>query len=366
MSPRTRVSLILSTLLILFSSSPLWANPNEGRHETQRTLVVGTKVAPPFVVKEPNGEFSGISIELWRELARRLNVEYEFKEVGLAKLVSGLEDQTLDISVAALTVTAAREKRVDFTHPFHSTGLSIAVAKGGNSMWALVKSMFSWRFILVVVSLGALLLFVGGLLWLAERKKNHAMFGGSPAEGIGASFWWAAVTMTTVGYGDKAPITFVGRIIGLIWMFAAIILISSFTAAIATSLTVQKLETAVQGLQDLPKVKVATVSNSASAAFLSDQGVGHISQPNIAPLIQSLSKGEIDALVYDKPILQYFVNQNYSADILVLPNTFDRQDYAIALRPGSPLREPINRALLELINEQQWDDVIGKYLGRSE
>ena len=64
--------------------------------------------------------------------------------------------------------------------------------------------------------------------------------------------------MTTVGYGDKAPVTVMGRLIGLIWMFAAIIIISSFTAAIAASLTVSELGSDVENPNDLPNVRVGS------------------------------------------------------------------------------------------------------------
>ena len=85
------------------------------------------------------------------------------------------------------------------------------------------------RFVLKVHSFRV----VGVVMWLGERRRNQAQFGGTAAHGIGAGLWWSAVTMTTVGYGDKAPVTILGRLLGLVWMFAAIIIISSFTAAIA-------------------------------------------------------------------------------------------------------------------------------------
>jgi len=57
--------------------------------------------------------------------------------------------------------------------------------------------------------------------------------------------------MTTVGYGDKAPVTLAGRVVGLLWMPASIILISGFTAAIASALTVGQLDHSISGLDDL-------------------------------------------------------------------------------------------------------------------
>jgi hypothetical protein len=70
------------------------------------------------------------------------------------------------------------------------------------------------------------------MVWLFERKLNPAHFGGNTLQGIGSGFWFSAVTMTTVGYGDKHPKTTGGRIVSLIWMFTAVILVSLFTATI--------------------------------------------------------------------------------------------------------------------------------------
>ena len=321
-------------------------------------LVVGTRIAPPFVIANEDGSLSGISIELWRRVAEALNLSYEFERRDLAGLITGLEDGTLSVSVAALTVTAERETRIDFTHPFHTTGLAIAVPAEGDSVFGVFRGIFSWEFFLALVALGGLLLLVGLILWIFERKKNPGMFGGSLLEGIGASFWWAAVTMTTVGYGDKAAITLAGRIVGLVWMFAAIILISGFTAAIATSLTVGRL--------DLPNVRVLTVANSSSAAYLDARGIRYAVRSDVTSALAALGDGGFDALVYDKPILQYLSNREYPRRTDVLPAQFERQDYAIALPTQSDLREPMNQMLLSTIRNSDWQQVLTRYLGHPD
>ena len=53
-------------------------------------------------------------------------------------LVDGVAAKKIDIAVAALTVTAAREAMMDFTAPFFAMGLGIAVAVGGITNWAPV------------------------------------------------------------------------------------------------------------------------------------------------------------------------------------------------------------------------------------
>ena len=92
-----------------------------------------------------------------------------------------------------------------------------------------------------VRALGALVFVIfifGMLMWMFEKRDNKQEFD-KGLKGIWEGFWWSAVTMTTVGYGDKAPLSFGGRVIALVWMFAAIIIISGFTASIASSLTLE-------------------------------------------------------------------------------------------------------------------------------
>lgn len=329
----------------------------------ERVLVVGTKQAPPFVIKDEQGQFSGISIELWKMAAERLGIQYRIEERELDELINGLRRGELDLSVAALTATPGREAVIDFSHPFYTTGYGIAVPSRGNSVWLAVKRFFSWEFFTALAALTGILLLAGFLLWLAERRRNPDMFGGSRREGIGSSFWWAAVTMTTVGYGDKAPITFAGRVVALVWMFASIIIISSFTAAIATSLTVSHLETKISNLEDLREVRVATVPNSSSAAFLDELDISYVADSGtLEDNLRALVDGQVDAVVYDAPILQYSVKTKFRNDVSVLEKTFERQDYALALPSGSTLREPLNREILEILGSEPWQKLLQRYL----
>ncbi|MCW8108565.1 transporter substrate-binding domain-containing protein [Alteromonas ponticola] len=330
------------------------------------TLSIGTKIAPPFVMKGDNDQLTGISIDLWEQINEQLNLEYEFKEADLSTLLKGVNEQTFDMSIAAVTVTAEREKEVDFSHPYFTTGLAIAVKEADGRLMAAISRFFSWEFFVALGGLCLLLFVVGTLLWVFERKHNVEQFGGGTSKGLGSSFWWAAVTMTTVGYGDKAPITLGGRVIGFIWMFAAIILISSFTAAIATSLTVSQLSESVTGLEDLPTAKVYTIENSASARFLDANNINYRKAENLDKALTALSEGKVDAVVYDKPILQYLVKNHFADDLYILPEIIERQDYAIALPENSPRREQINTALLRVIESDKWKSTINEYLGTKE
>jgi ABC-type amino acid transport substrate-binding protein len=213
--------------------------------------------------------------------------------------------------------------------------------------------------------LGLLLLGTGVLVWFFERRRNPDQFGGGAAKGIGSGFWWSAVTMTTVGYGDKAPLTLGGRIVGLVWMFAAIIMISSFTAAITSSLTLTGLGANVRGPADLMGVRTAVVANTTAEGYLRSNLIDATGFDSGEEALEAVAAGKFDALVYDAPILRYLVKEAFKERIQVLPNTFTRQDYGIALPPGSPLREPLNQALIAEIRDYRWQELLLFYLGQA-
>jgi len=353
--------LLASTVMLVAAGAP--AGP-AATAPADRPLVVGTKVAPPFAMKDADGVWRGVSIDLWRQVADDLGVRYEFREYTLSGLLKGVKDGSIDVAAAALTVTAEREKAMDFTHPIHTTGLSVAVLPSARAGWLRVLRRFaSGKFLAVVGALTLLLLVVGLLAWLFERRRNAAQFGGGAARGIGSGFWWSAVTMTTVGYGDKAPVTLGGRLVALVWMFTALTIVATLTGAIASALTVGDLEAAIAGPADLGKVRVGAVADSTSAAYLSDRHIGFRAYQTAGEGLRAVVAREIDAFVYDAPLLRWLAKTEMRGAVEVVPATFERQDYAFALPEGSARREAINRAILKVIGRAEWQDVLYRYLG---
>ena len=171
--------------------------------------------------------------------------------------------------------------------------------------------------------------------------------------------------MTTVGYGDKAPITLGGRVVAFIWMLLAIIIVSVFTATITSSLTVAHLDVSVKGPQDLPRVRVGAIANTTGETYLQDNLISSTSYKTALEGLRAIKAGAIEALVYDSPILRYLIHDGFQGELEVLPHIFHREDYGIALPKGSSLREPINRVLLEKIHGHEWQDIVHQYLGGS-
>lgn len=327
-------------------------------------LIVGTKESPPFSMKNREGKWTGISIELWQKIAGELGLRYEFRELPINQMLEGVTDGSMDAAVAAFTITSEREKRLDFSHSFYSTGLGIVVAgKEQKSYFGAVKSLASFSFLKVALSLAALLLGIGFFIWLLERRRNPAHFENRAVKGIFSGFWWSAVTLTTVGFGDKTPQTVAGRLLGIVWMFSGIFLISSFTAAITSSLTVTRLESNVRTIADLPNVSVGTINDTTSEFFLKERHIFNITYPSPLDGLKAIQMGEIDAFVYDAPILRYLILNNFNNELKILPQRIARQDYGIALPSGSSLREPVNQVMLDAMEEDWWQDLLFKYLG---
>ena len=360
------LKILISLLFAAIGSTSALAQPMDPPIET---LVIATRQVSPFAMKGPEGEWSGIAIDLIREVASDLNAEsepkpaLEFREMTLKEMLLAVENDEVDLAVAALTVNDERERLMDFSHPFHTSGLGIATAPDRRSGWiSVLDRIFSITFLEIVATLFGMLLLSGVLMYLFERRHNKDHFGGGFWRGLGAGMWWSMVTLTTVGYGDKAPKTTAGRMIAVLWMLAGILIISSFTAAVTSTLTLGKLQSRITGPNDLARVSVATVADSTSESYLQSQHIRHQKFQELSEALSVVAAGKVEAVVYDAPLLRFEVLNNYPS-LHVLPNTFQRQDYAIAMPSGSPLRERVNRALLRVISGHAWEETLAKYLG---
>jgi ABC-type amino acid transport substrate-binding protein len=199
-----------------------------------------------------------------------------------------------------------------------------------------------------------------GSPYVLEERDIEGLLAGVEDGSLSAAV--AALTLT-VGYGDKAPKTFGGRVVGFIWMFTAIIVISFFTAAIASSLTVTRLDSRVGGPEDLPQARVGTLSGSAATAYLTGNAVPTVTFASIPEGLGALARAEIDAFVHDQPILRYLSRNEFSGRTRVVPGAFQEQYYAIVLPAGSERRDEVNAVLLEYVAGEEWAALRRRHLG---
>ena len=338
----------------------------------KQKLIVGLAAGPPFDIREADGSWTGISVDLWRQIAKELSLEYEFRETNLSGTFFGLAQGWLDVSVGPLTITAPREEVCDFTHPYFASSLAVAVP-ASRLPWTMryLAAIFDlslwWAILRIVFGLLLFMALVALVVWLCERRANPSQFGGGGrvARGFGSALWWSASTMTSVGCGDMSPRTVRGRVIAVIWMLVSLVLVSTFTATMASILTTERLSqgTVIRGLDDLRQIRIGTFADSSTAQYLE---ANHIDFQALGrdELFKALAKRKIQAVLYDEPFLRYLVRTQYPGQFTVLPLSLDTQLYGFAVRESSALREPINRVLLRKIHEPVWRDLLYRYLGR--
>ena len=318
-----------------------------GQDEPRR---VGVKISKPFIFEEKDG-LHGFSIDLWEKIAekRGWTYEYKFYETMPDLLAATLQNE-IDLANTSLSITSERENYLDFSHPTFSSGLQILVYDDASSspLWAMIN-LFTTPTMLQALGISALFfVIVSHMIWFLERKSDST-FERAYGRGLWESFWWAFVTSTTVGYGDKVPQSVLGRILAMIWMLIGIILISYLTATITTTLTLQELRGTIKGPEDLPGKLVGTLIGTTSSDYLRDKGIRFREYETLEEATEELLEDRVDAIVYDSPILRYLaVSPEGQGRVHVVGSVFQSENYGIAFPANSPYREEVNNSLLEL------------------
>jgi polar amino acid transport system substrate-binding protein len=268
-------------------------------------LRVVTKEIEPFVFV--GDDLSGFSIDLWDEIARVADLDFEFYTVeSVTEQLDAVATREADAGIAAISITQEREQTVDFSYSYFDSGLGILTPN--SSSLSLLHGLSSGILTAPILGLfGSLLIIIvvaGHIVWLLERKNNDDFPTGYLA-GVWQGIWWAAVTVTTVGYGDKTPRAPIGRVFGLIWMFAGLLIIANFTAAVTSQLTVQQIQGTINGPNDLPGKTVVTVEGSTADDWLTAQRIQHHVVVEVDEAYNMLYSGGAQAVVYDYPVLLY-------------------------------------------------------------
>jgi ABC-type amino acid transport substrate-binding protein len=146
-------------------------------------------------------------------------------------------------------------------------------------------------------------------------------------------------------------------------MLLSIVLVSLLTASFTTTLTVNSLKGDINGPDDLPGRKVATIKGSTTETWLNDKGAKVTALADVAACIEALKADQVQAVVYDAPVLQYEAAKSNDTSLQMVGPVFERQNYAFALQQDSLLRERLNQALLLLSEEGVGSELREKYFG---
>ncbi len=234
---------------LLLSMMALLVLPLDRAYPTEWHPASPVRVAvydvPPYGAVSANGTLSGVSLDLWRRVAQDLGWDYKLTPVfQMESILSGLEQGRFDVAIGAITMTAEREARIDFSYPAHRSGVAVALRKEAGALAAISSYMtVATELGYLILGILALLVLLGSIIWLVERPRGS---GAKPQESIVATWhegvYWAVVTMTTVGYGDKTPKTRLGQFVAVVWMMTSLALVSLLSASLVSRLTAERVE----------------------------------------------------------------------------------------------------------------------------
>lgn len=362
--------LLIRTVLVVTAMVPVSASVAAQGEEELTRLNVAAAECPPFVMFD-NGQYSGLAIYLWEQVGREMGLDWTYTEYQLGSLLEVIKSthqaELPDVGISCTSVTAEREELIDFSHSFHETYTAIAVRE--TTLWSAVTGFFSsprvLKIILVILGIAAL---IGAVFYLLEHRINKKLF--STTTGLGRVLEPVIIGLMFLTNG---PIRFYrfktlsARVLSTVLTLSSTFFIASITAVLASSFTLNAMQTDVRTLDDLRSLHVGALSASTSSAFLSANGIKHQTRPDLDTLVRDLDAGELDAIVSDAAFLQYRINQGKQQgkfkSLTVLPYELEAQNYAFILVEESPLRESINRALLTVRMEPEWHDKQREFLG---
>lgn len=362
------VAALVFTLVAVLIAKPALAQTESNEAvsdfvDPRAPIQVVTKPIEPFVYVD--GHIAqGFSIDLWQAVADVLERPYETRIVAtIDEQLDAVTSGQADVGIAAISITKEREEVMDFSYPYFESGLGILVARNERTSFGhLLAAAFSPNMLRLLAGLAVFIVLAGHLVWFLERR-NDSDFNSGYVRGVSEGIWWATATVTTVGYGDHVPRKALGRAFGLFWMVAGVFILANFTANVTTELTVNRLNETINGPQDLPGKRIVTIGGSTADLWLSNQGLAHNNVTDTAEAYALVDSGDVQAFVYDYPVLLYYTLTNSDEQLVVVSEPFNQEDYGIALPENSPLREDVNLALLQLYESGTYDQIATKWFG---
>ncbi|XP_023742445.1 glutamate receptor 2.8 [Lactuca sativa] len=261
-----------------------------------------------------------------------------------------------DMVVGDVTILWNRSNYVEFTLPYSESGVSMLVpAKVDDSknVWIFMRplEMELW------ITIGGFFIYIGFVVWVLEHRVNKE-FRGPPHQQVGMIFWFSFSTL--VFAHKEKMISNLSRFVVIVWIFVVLVLTSSYTASLASMLTVQKLQPTLMNMSEL-KARgdyVGYQDGSFVVNMLKDMGF-HGDKlkkySNFKEYANALSNGStkngVSAIVDEVPYLKMLQAKNCNKYVMVGP-TYKTAGFGFAFPKGSPLVAEFSRAILKVIEEQ--------------
>ena len=336
-------------------------------------LIVDVHEFKPMVIVEhlknytPPFSLEGHDIDLWEKLRKDLNLDkYKYHYLdSFIQVMPRLEECQANVSIGGITITSAREKDADFI-PYMRSGAGILILKEigfWNKLWLntifhakllvkLIPFFLTWAFYVCFWAL---------IIWRLEIGNKD--FNDKLGEGFSDSRFFVHVVISSTGFGNQIPMSKWGRRVAVILMYSGIgFMFPLITGKITTEMSEKNL-TYISCKEDLRGKRVAVKNGTVTAKSrtLENLGAERVYAKDVAESIILLRESKVDAVVHDKPALEYAAKD--VPELAVVDELFDVQIYGIALREGSPLREKISRKILEYEESGFLDELSIKWLG---
>lgn len=271
-------------------------------------LRIGVIGRAPFI-EDINGVYSGYAIDVFEKIAGNLKLQYAYtgfqdEEAGFLAVENG----QIDVLIGAIALTSQHTLTTLPTQPITSNALAILMPNTQNSAWDNLKPLMQKISLALVITVIASLFVVGTLIWHAEKKVNSKHFPKSSKDGVLNGVWFAIVTMTGVGYGDKYPITHMGRLITGVWMIAGLVLTSIITGGIVAALTVSSQSINIKhSIEELRNKPVAVIEGFTNEFDISSLSSIEISLPSFDEALAALKNKQVTGILFSRPEIRYYL-----------------------------------------------------------
>lgn len=340
----------------------MWPDRAVAQSEDLRPLVFATVERAPFSMQNGAG-LTGFSVELMRDIGKEMGREVQFEAHDrFGDMLDAVNAGRVDGAVANISITAAREELLDFSHPIFEAGVQIMLPPEGEQTLSLFSALFNRDIALAVLAAGALLFGGGMLMWVLERRRQP-YFDRPLKDAMFPSFWWALNLVVNGGFEERVPQSRGGRMFAIFLVISSLFIVSVFVARITAAMTVAAISGNIDNLSDLDGRRIGTTAGSTAAVFLDQREMSHQDFDDLEDLLAAYEDRALDAVVFDGPILAWYITENGTDAARLLPRVFKRENYGIALPSGSPMTEAINRALLSLRESGRYDQLRRKYFG---
>ncbi|MFN8380057.1 MAG: transporter substrate-binding domain-containing protein [Anaerolineae bacterium] len=362
-------TLLLTSLLLLSSllvgsvasqEATPEATPAVQSSAADEALLVGVRVIPPFVM-EGAGGFRGFSIDLWREIAGRLGIDYMFASwPNVRELLGAVEHGDADVGIAAISITEQREETLDFSVPMFRAGLQILAPVSANlSVVGTINSLLRPSILQFVLFAALFVIFIALLIWVVERLIAKRQMRKPPT--LGETLYDTATSFLQEDrVGERGRSGF-GRVLTLFWLCIAVMFGIMLEGIVTAHLTVEQLNSQVQSLSDLYDKRVYTVDGSTSYDYLVNAGIYPTTVESIDEAFGLLMSGQADAIVYDAPVLDYLAATRGNGRVQTVGEPFRLEYYGIALPQSSPLKERIDRTLLAIMEDGTYERMLKEW-----